>query len=375
MRICHLTSAHPSQDIRIFIKECKSLDEAGFDVHLVAPDVTEGTSDQEGVFLHSIKKGRSRITRMTGAVWRVFREAVKVKAALYHFHDPELLPVGLLLKLLGKKVVYDVHEDVPRQMMSKAYLPESLRKVLSVVFEWFENFAARRFDAIVTATPHINDRFLALGCHAVNINNYPLMNELKVNDTNWNEKKRVICYIGAISNIRGVEEMVRAVGWTDIHLLLGGKFTSVAEKANVQSLPGWERVEELGQINRLQVADVLERSMAGLVLFHPLPNHVNAQPNKLFEYMSSGIPVIASNFPLWRDIIEVNEAGLCVDPMDPSKIAEAITFIADHPEQARAMGERGRRAVVEIYNWEKEKIKLNALYQELLEDRVVRRSL
>ena len=105
--------------------------------------------------------------------------------------------------------------------------------------------------------------------------------------------------------------------------------------------------------------------MAGLVTFYPLPNHVDAQPNKMFEYMSSGLPVIASNFPLWKKIIEGNKCGLCVDPLDPAAIAKAIDYIVSHPDEARAMGENGKRAVYEKYNWGVESEKLISLYRSL----------
>ncbi len=99
-----------------------------------------------------------------------------------------------------------------------------------------------------------------------------------------------------------------------------------------------------------------------------MPNHVDAQPNKMFEYMSAGIPVIASDFPLWREIIEGCGCGICVDPLDPKKIAEAIDYLVDNPEIARRMGENGRKAVYDRYNWDVEEKKLLALYDSLLRE-------
>jgi glycosyltransferase involved in cell wall biosynthesis len=125
-------------------------------------------------------------------------------------------------------------------------------------------------------------------------------------------------------------------------------------------------VSAIGQVNRAEVRNVLGRSVAGLVTFHALPNHVDAQPNKMFEYMSAGIPVIASNFALWRDIIEGNQCGICVDPMNPEAIAAAIDYLIEHPEDAKKMGENGRKAVLEKYNWLMEEKKLINLYKELL---------
>ena len=131
-------------------------------------------------------------------------------------------------------------------------------------------------------------------------------------------------------------------------------------------MPGWQRVNALGFLDRAGVRDVLGRSMAGLVTFHPAPNHIDAQPNKMFEYMSAGIPVIASDFPLWREIIAGNDCGLLVDPVNPAAIAEAIDTRVNNPDMAQRMGENGRRAVEARYNWGIEEQKLLAFYEQIL---------
>jgi glycosyltransferase involved in cell wall biosynthesis len=141
-------------------------------------------------------------------------------------------------------------------------------------------------------------------------------------------------------------------------LNLVGSFSDVETAKMVKRAPGWEHVNELGVLDRGEVRDVLQRSFAGLVTFHPLPNHVDAQPNKMFEYMSAGVPVIASDFPLWNEIIIGNDCGLCVNPMSPDAIARAIDQLAGDPELARKMGANGRRAVVEKYNWSVEEARL-----------------
>ena len=169
---------------------------------------------------------------------------------------------------------------------------------------------------------------------------------------------------------RSIREIVHACEYlhTSARLNLAGRFSEPAVGTEVKSYPGWARVKEIGFVDRVGVRTVLGRSVAGLVTFHPLPNHIDAQPNKMFEYMSSGIPVIASNFPLWREIVEGNDCGLCVDPLDPKAIAAAIDFMINNPERAREMGENGKRAVLEKYNWGVEEAKLLAFYQTILAD-------
>ncbi|MNR34850.1 GDP-mannose-dependent alpha-(1-6)-phosphatidylinositol monomannoside mannosyltransferase [compost metagenome] len=125
-------------------------------------------------------------------------------------------------------------------------------------------------------------------------------------------------------------------------------------------------VDDHGFVGRGEVREIMSRSVAGVVTFLPAPNHIDAQPNKMFEYMSAGIPVIGSNFPLWKTIIEGNQCGVCVDPADPVEIAAAIDHLFIHQSEAREMGVRGRIAVLEKYNWDSEGAKLIALYQEIL---------
>jgi glycosyltransferase involved in cell wall biosynthesis len=194
------------------------------------------------------------------------------------------------------------------------------------------------------------------------VNNYPILSELYVPDVDWTQKERAVAYVGGINKIRGIFEIVESLNQTDAKLLLAGKFSDVVQRDAVLAMPDWSRVEELGQLDRKQVAQMLARAMAGLVLFHPAPYHIEAQPNKMFEYMSAGLPVIASNFPLWRTIIEGNDCGLCVDPLNPTAIAKAIQWLIEHPEDAKRMGENGRKAVEKKYNWETETASLLNLY-------------
>lgn len=363
-RICHLSSVHHAADVRIFIKECNSLLKAGYDVTFVVQH--DGDENIEGVNIKGIDRPLNRADRMIKTTREVYKRALECSAEIYHFHDPELIPVGFCLKQKGKKVIYDVHEDVPRQILSKRWIPAPLRKIIGVIAGRIENHAGRRFDCIVTATPYIRDRFISVNTRTVAINNYPILSELYMPDTDWGSKEKLVCYIGAISRARGIQEMVDAIGMTEHSLLLAGKFPLSSIRDVAVKKDGWRNVVELGQINRDEVKKVLSRSMAGLVLLHPEPNYINSHPIKMFEYMSAGIPVIASDFPLWNEIVEGNRCGLCVNPLNAGEIAKAINWIMDNPEQAQIMGENGRRAVENRFNWEKEERKLLKIYHGLL---------
>ena len=190
-----------------------------------------------------------------------------------------------------------------------------------------------------------------------------------VRGRSYEGRPEVIAYVGGITAIRGIREMVEAIELlprtSSVKLVLVGDFKPKELEKDVNLLPGWNRVDFKGIQSRKEVARLLAMSRIGLVLFHPVPNHINAQPNKLFEYMSAGIPVIASDFPLWREIVGGAQCGLLVDPMNPEQIAEAIQWMLGHPDEAEAMGKRGLTAVQSHFNWESESKKLLDIYSEL----------
>lgn len=366
-RIVHLTSVHKRYDTRIFLKMCRSLADASYSVSLVVAD-GKGDETKDGVSIIDVGAPCGRLDRMYNISRRVFEKAQSLDAGIYHLHDPELIPFGLKLKKLSKKVIFDSHEDVPKQLLSKPYLNKPIKWVLSKVLVLYEAWACKRFDAIVAATPCIRDKFLSFNPKTCDINNFPIMGELTLASNDWGQKRNQVCYVGGITAIRGIKELVKAMEQvrSSARLQLSGSFSEKAVESEVKGYSGWQNVDELGFVDREGVRDVLARSVAGLVTFLPLPNHIDAQPNKMFEYMSAGVPVIASNFPLWRDIIEGNNCGLCVNPLEPEAISKAIDYLVEHPVEAEEMGKRGKNAVGEKYNWGIEEKRLLQLYQDLL---------
>jgi len=365
IRVCHLSTVHPLTDGRIFEKECRTLVKAGYEVIFITSH--ERNEEVRGIRIIALPKVKSRLDRAIMNGLRAFRKALSTQAAVFHFHDPELIPIGFFLSLCGKKVIYDVHEDVPKTILNRDWIPCMMRRPISSVFEKVENWCARRMKVLVTATPAIRKRFASLKCKALDINNYPMLSEFQGIAPHWNRKERAVCYVGSVDRYRGIVEMTKAIAQTNGKLLFAGTIAPEHHRKLVTHLSGWRQVEELGQLKREFIGGVLTRSMAGLVLFHPSPNHLDALPTKMFEYMSAGIPVIASRFPLWEKLIQETGCGLCCDPLNPEEIAGAIQWVFDHTEEARSMGERGRKAVYEKYNWETESKKLLNLYEKLLQ--------
>lgn len=363
-KICHLTSAHPHGDVRIFFKECSSLAKH-FSTTLI--EINGKSEKLNNVNVISITCNyNSRKQRFTKAVNLVYKKALEVDADIYHLHDPELLRIALKLKKRGKKVIYDAHEDLPRQILSKHWIPKYLRKLTAFIIENYENKKVKQLDAVVTATPHIKTRFLKINPNTIDINNYPILDELLI-ETPHHKAQNTICYIGGITKTRGIKEMISSIENSNIKLLLAGNFLEEGLKEQVSKLKGWKNVSELGFLSRKEVKTVYNKSNLGLVLLHPTANYIDALPVKMFEYMAAGLPVIASNFPLWKSIIETNNCGICVNPLKPSEIKKAIDYLLKNPKIASEMGGNGKNMVTKQYNWDAEKEKLITLYNNLIE--------
>lgn len=370
--VCHLSTAHGRREIRVHLKECNSLVNKAYKVFYI---VSDGLGEEiiDSVQVLDIGRAGGRFKRMIIRPWMMYLQARKVRAKVYHFHDPELLLIAPLLLIGGAKVIYDSHEDIPRSLLTREWIPSIFKKPLSFTFEVFENTVSRMLSGIIGATPHIASRFKQINKNTIDINNFPLQSEIdnycKISELRElnTERHESVCYIGGINKIRGIKEIISSMKYCNINLTLAGWFESKNVEDEATSTSGWEKVNYVGTVSRGEVSEILASSLAGLVIFHPVPNHINAQPNKIFEYMSAGIPVIASNFPLWKEIIESHNCGICVDPLDKNAIAEAITHLKNNPEKAKNMGRNGRDAVISKFNWSIEEQKLFDFYKELLE--------
>jgi glycosyltransferase involved in cell wall biosynthesis len=366
-KITILTSAHPVFDVRIYHKQAKALFAAGYNVTLIAQHERDETVD--GIRIIGLPKARNKAQRMIGLTFRLLRLALKERGDVYHFHDPDLISVGLLLKLFGAKVIYDVHEDYPASIRQKPWLPFFMRPLLSKVFDVFERTSSYFFDAIVPATDHISTRFNHK--NVVIIHNYPILHPTAdTENTDLAGQDNTIIYAGGLVEIRGIRELVQSLEYIDekwrVNLKLLGKFPNGHFEKSIKSMPMYSKVNFLGFVPLEEVNHHLSTARIGLVLFHPAPNHLKAMPNKMFEYMSATLPVIASNFPLWKEIVEGNNCGLTVDPMNPREIASAVEYLLGRAELIEELGKNGRKAVLERYNWQQESKNLLKLYEEFV---------
>ena len=352
-KVCHLTSAHTQEDIRIFHKECVSLADAGYEVY----QITCGdTYDKKGVHLIGVgPKTAGRMARMRDTARVVYEEALRIDSDVYHIHDPELLPYGLKLKKQGKKVIFDSHEDVPDQIMDKEYIARPLRKLVSCCYKAYESYVVKKLDAVVAATPYIAEKFAGRCSKVVTVNNYPKLDDIQFHEKAFTERETIICYAGGINELRGEKIMVEAMENVEGTLIMAGDHEEQS----------FSNVKYVGRLGRNEINNLYGSARVGLCILKPIKNYFYSHPIKMFEYMAAGLPVIASDFPLWKKIVEENQCGICVDPSDANAVRDACAELLANPEKAQQMGRNGRAAVMEKYKWDNEEKTLLALYADL----------
>jgi glycosyltransferase involved in cell wall biosynthesis len=372
MRVVHVSIIHRPLDTRIFHKQCRALAGAGYEVHLIVGGAL--SAELGGVRLHSIADSAERppLRRQWGRLARAAPRALSLRASAYHLHDAHLIPLGLLLKLRGARVIYDVHEDYSEHARSKLLAHPIRARLKATMWRVLEAIARQTMDGFVCASPALARKFPP--ARTTIVRNFPLLEQFSLNGSSaavpYEERPNTVLYIGAIRRIRGFWEMLRAVellpAELDCRLRLIG---SVREPGIDQAARGngvRPRVELLPWQPFDTVRRELGRARVGLVLLWPVPNHYDAvRSNKLFEYMAAGVPVIAPDFPMWREIVLGTGCGLVVDPLDPAAIAHALEHLLTDPEAARQMGMRGRAAVEEGFNWGVDAPALLDLYREL----------
>lgn len=365
-RVVHLTTVHNPFDNRIFHRECKTLAAAGYEVVLLAEH--SGDESHEGISIRALPPASSRRARMSLGVARVCRMALAEHGDLYHFHDPELIPAGLLLRLLGKQVIYDVHEDNLTAIRQREYLPTWLRALVAKIFAVVETSAGRYFH-LVLAERYYAERF-PRGTTILNYARFPELDQAQLAGRPRAAHPRLI-YTGNIKAYRGAQHHAQLLHHLpDAEVFLVGRCDAeLATALQVGVDPLRLHIEGVGAyVPHQRIVDyyLREQWTAGLALFPPNQHTLRKELTKLFEYMAYGIPVLCANFPNLREIVETAECGLCVDPEDGAAAAAAVRYLWEHPNEAKQMGENGRKAARTTYNWETQAEKLLAFYAGII---------
>jgi glycosyltransferase involved in cell wall biosynthesis len=360
-------------DIRIFQRQARSLVAAGYIVTLIGSHDKDDVID--GVKIIATPKVENKYLRMLSASFNVFKLALQQKADIYHFHDPELIPISLLLRAIARKpVIYDVHEYYSDFILTKPWIPRFLRKPLSFIFERFEKNGSRYFSAIVTVNEHMNKKFKAYNPRSITLHNYPHRSfgqDIKLPQPRQKNYK-VITYVGGISKSWGYETILKAMQIVHqkypntICQLIGSKnLAGVAEKYLNDKYLVDTGVTFIGRLPHEEIPILLHNSDIAWLPWPALPNNILGLPNKLFEYMACATPIVSSSLTFVSEIVKSAECGILVEPDNPQEHAEAIIYLIEHPDDAKRMGSNGREAFLDKYHWEIEEKKLIDLYSEL----------
>lgn len=368
-KICHITSVHRRYDVRIFHKECKSLVKAGMDVYLL---VNDDKKDEEidGVKFVSINnKARNRYERMVKVPKVLLKKALEINANIYHIHDPELLPLAYKLKKKGKKVIFDSHEDYLSTITEKKWIPKIFRKVVRFFYKIYEKRIIKKLDGAIVCYHWTLDRYKKLCKNVKMILNFPIIdNKLPYPLTVYS--KRALAFAGGIKSEWCHKEVIQALERLgNVRYELAGDIQDNYDEI-ITKMKGWKYVNFHGKISHQDVFNkVYGNSSIGVCLLDYIAqckgNIGNLSNTKLFEYMYVGLPIIGTDFILWKEIIEKEQCGICVNPHDVEKIAEAIDYLLSNPNIMKEMGENGRRAVLEKYNWSTEEAKLLEFYNNI----------
>ncbi|MDR1725691.1 MAG: glycosyltransferase family 4 protein [Bacteroidales bacterium] len=372
--VCHLTSVHTRFDSRIYYKECVSLARNEYQVSLV---VADGKGDEhteikgeKTTYISIIDVGNivSRWKRLLFMPRKIYKTALKLKANIYHFHDPELFFVGLRLKRKGFIVIFDSHEDFPALMKQRDYIPKIFKRCLFFFATQTEKYISRRLSGVISATDEIRRKFIAYGLpHTQTIKNYSVINNIEFKSKKFEYESPVACYVGGLTQIRGIEEIVLACEKADVPLLLAGGFDREAFYEKLKQTSAWQNVIFFGKIPHSQTGEaVYMHATVGLCVLYPAPNHKYSIPIKMLEYMSYGLAVIASeNIEFCRQVISKEGCGLLVKPQDVESISSALKYLKANKIIAQQMGENGRKAVEREYNWQSQEAILLTFYDKL----------
>ena len=372
---CHFSTNHNAFDTRILWKQCVSLTRAGGEVTLICQLKEKNHCDE--VEIAPFPTLRPRIWRMLAGPWLMLWKVWQTRADIYHFHDPELLPAGLMLRCIsGKPVIFDVHEDNVTVIRERTYIPSLLRKMTESAYLFLERLA-RKHLTLVLAERYYARRLPEGTC----VLNYPILNESKMPQIGPNSGRTQIStaaphwliYTGSVREDRGalhhaeLIELCPEVGVLSAGICAEKLAESMQEKAH--NSPRFI-MEGVGNVKtsraRLDELTSKHKWLAGLALFPKTEHFAEKELTKFFEYMKDGLPILCSDMPAWKDFVESNEVGIAVAPEDPKAIQSAIDWLIDHPEERERMGANGQRLIKSTFNWQSQADKLTALYDQLL---------
>lgn len=369
MKVCHVISGYFRNDARVFVRQVLSLKRAGYEVSIITND---GEPDDvlEGVPIVSCRRHWPRWKALLAARWQFMPEVLRVDADVYQLHSPELLPLRKPLERLGKAIVYDAHEDLPRHLLEKEWVPSLFRRPLGLVAEQYMRHALKQVDDIVSPHGHVVQHLQRTIGKGTLVANFPILKDLSpVTEADFAARPPAVCYSGTVYAYSNQEATLDALAHLpNVRYLVAG-YIDEGHRSILMRRAGARQVEFLGRVRQDQLREVYTTCVAGLAVIDYRLNQGHRRGsyavNKLFEYMEAGLPVICTDYELWRDIVDRYECGVYVRPGSVEDIRAAIELVITDRRKAYRMGQNGRRAVLEEFNWTSEERKYLAVFERL----------
>ena len=384
-KICMVTTFHRPNDSRIYHKEARSL-QTQYDVVIIAPDETrlhsEGITtgyDDAGIKIVTIPKPKSHLRSLTVFRWQVLRNALNEDCNVYHCHELDSLLISVIIKTIRrKKVIYDVHEHWPSALMHMArslkytsFLQKrSISRIFLALITRIERTLAKQADAITVVSESVGERFRESRLVTTVIPNVPIQ---KFNDESVSEKiPHNLVYMGGnLGYVHGIDlcgDLLSSLSarYPDISMTFVGKLDDGALKLPFLREHA-DRITVTGLLPLNGMYQTIAQGQVGLLLFRNTHHNMYiGLPNKLFDYMRCGIPVVASAFPEIRRVVETAGCGICVDPENVEAIATAVRYLLDNPVEAERMGKNGKALVATRYNWDAVEQDLRRIYSAII---------
>lgn len=365
--VCQLSSLHYALDTRIFYKYAIGLRDT---YNVIVVGIHPKREIIKRVEIVPFREFSSRRWRIFTSWILMFFKAIRLKADLYHIHDPELIPCALLLKLFGKKVVMDVHENFAGDIFDKEWVRN--KKITFKIFDFVERTICKKTPVVLAESSYLK-RYQEFAPDITVIQNYvePEFFEQFI----YKDKNPLhLYYIGIILESRCITEIMDAMYVLHqqnlpVHFHCVGRLYSRIEQA-IHSHQAYSALKEYlhfyGRMNLEEGYKVSMQCGIGLCLIKPMKNSIESKPTKLFEYMACGIPIITSNFPLYVQLVDDTQTGITVNPISVQEIANAIKTLIQDSTLAEKFGHNGLIVSKEKFNWAVEHAKLLSLYARIL---------
>jgi len=367
-KVCHIISGFYRNNERIFWKQCRSLVHAGYDVTLLTND---GGKEETVAGVKIVATGftfSNRFQRILLSKELNYKKVLEINPDIIQIHEPAFIPLGLKFIKHGKKLIYDSHEDFPRQILEKDWIPGLLRRPLSKLAEIYFIRTLKKYDAVIAVTPHIAESLKKASNNVHCVTNYPIVdNSMGIPSLDeYLRRDNLLCYAGTVYTCSLQDRIITAIkGLHNLNYTIVGNIDD-DYKAYLLSNFDTQNVNFKDHVPREKLMDIYKNATIGMAIFDYLPNvgykMGTLGSNKFFEYMCFSLPVICTDFILWKKIIDKYKCGICVKSNNIDEIRSAVKYLIENKEEAYQMGQNARRAILEECNWDtQEKIYLDVI--------------